>query len=146
MFGYLAQHIWDDFLAPLHAAISKWKVRLISPPLLKWLIIYGIGRCCSFSYLCGGCLSPSTELGSNSTCTQLHVPTWGYHYNLFFFLSGVNGVQGEAYHMCRSVQLNNVNKSDLEDKLSWVEVSLTPLWEKERMPPQCRRWKKMIFE
>lgn len=50
-----------------------------------------------------------------------------------------------AYHVCRSVQLNNVSKSDLEDKISGG-VSLTPLWEKERTPPPRRRWEKMILE
>lgn len=42
---------------------------------------------------------------------------------LISFLSGVNGVQGGAYHMRRSVQLNNVSKSDLEDKLYHGERS-----------------------
>lgn len=49
--------------------------------------------------------------------------------------------------MRRSVQLNNVSKSDLEDKLyHGGEVSLTPLGEKERTPPPHSRWKKTIFE
>lgn len=54
----------------------------------------------------------------------------------------------KAYHVCCSVQLNNVSKSDLEDKISGgrAAVSLTPLWEKERTPPPRRRWEKMIFE
>lgn len=65
---------------------------------------------------------------------------------LIFFLSGVNGVQGEAYHMRRSIQLNNISKSDLEDKLYHGERCRWLLSERRGHHLLAGDGKKMIFE